>query len=231
MFYIVSTPIGNLGDISLRALEVLKNVDFIACEDTRKTQILLKKYEIKTRTFSYHVHSSDSKVANIKKILSEGKDIALVSDAGTPGINDPGTRLIKELRKENFEISVIPGSSAFLSALSLSGFSTNVFTFLGFIPNKKGRQKFINNINNITNTVVFYESSHRIIKCLKEVSDLLTGDRRVAVVREITKIYEESVILEVEEINDFIEDYKARGEYVVVVSELHKCGKISGKML
>lgn len=218
MFYIVSTPIGNLEDMTLRSIRVLKEVDLIACEDTRKTSILLNKYEIKTKTISYHAHSKDKKSNYLVDLLKSGKNIALVSDAGTPGVSDPGVRLIAEIRENNIPISVIPGASAFLSALSLSGFALDEFTFLGFPPNKSKRLKFFEKINQISTTVVFYESSHRILKCLTEIEKVIKEDRKICVCRELTKMFEESIILEKKDIENYVKTHKPKGEYVVVIA-------------
>jgi len=217
MLYIVSTPIGNLSDISTRAIETLTTVDVIACEDTRKTQIITSKFNIDTQRISYHSKSGNSKTDKMINLLKDGKDIALVSDAGTPGINDPGFRLIRKAKENNIQITTIPGPSAFLSALIMSGFQLNEFVFMGFIPNKKGRMKFLEEIKASTKTTVFYESCHRISKCLNKISEIFGPNREIAIVREITKMFEECINIKVGEIQDFLSDYKARGEYVVVV--------------
>lgn len=180
--YIVATPIGNLQDISLRALEVFKSVDIIVCEDTRVTGKLLNRYKIKKPLLSFHQHSSKSASHKVIELLREGKDLAYVSDAGTPGIQDPGNKLIAtllqsaelriknyELRKAKIEIIPIPGVSALIALASVSGLPTDSFLFLGFLPKKKGRQKFLQEIADSKRTVVFYESSHRIVKTLKEL--------------------------------------------------------------
>ena len=179
--YIVGTPIGNLEDISLRALRILGEVDFILCEDTRVTRKLLSHYDIKTRTISYHQHSDEKKNKEILKLLEQGKNLALVTDAGTPGISDPGGKLVaavvgscRETNSEDIKIRVesVPGPSAVTAALSISGIPTDKFIFLGFPPNKKGRQKFIKKIFDACFPVVVYESKHRIIKFLDELEEM-----------------------------------------------------------
>ncbi|MFH1671638.1 MAG: 16S rRNA (cytidine(1402)-2'-O)-methyltransferase [Candidatus Portnoybacteria bacterium] len=187
MLYIISTPIGNLGDISLRATETLKNVDLILCEDTRTTKKLLDRYEIKTSTISYHQHSKLKKLEYISEQLKKGKNIALVSDAGTPTISDPGAKLVEYLlgKLPDLEAIPIPGPCAAVAALSVSGFPADKFVFLGFPPIKKKRKKFFQEIKEIKRTIVFYESPHRIIKTLKELQDT-----NIVVCRELTKKFE-----------------------------------------
>lgn len=190
--YIVATPIGNLGDITLRALEVLKSVDFVLCEDTRVTKKLLTHYEIKTATKSFHHHSTPKVYHEILELLQEGKHLALVSDAGTPGISDPGNNLIDFLSRRNPEITIvpIPGASALLAALSVSGFPTDSFLFLGFPPHKKGRKKFFELASKSEYTVAFFESSHRIQKALVELAECLDQNKTILVGRELTKKFE-----------------------------------------
>ncbi len=216
MLYIVSTPIGNLEDITLRALRILKEADLIAAEDTRHSQILLNKYEIKTPTISFHSYSGDEKLSKIIDLLKEGKNIALISDAGTPGISDPAYKLIKSAIENDIEINAVPGASALLSALVVSGSHMNEFTYLGFLPLKKGRQTLLKSLTEEKRTLVIYESPHRILKTL---SDLLTylGDRKIAVCRELTKKFEET---RRELISESIEHFKQKnpkGEFVLVI--------------
>lgn len=248
--YIVATPIGNLGDITLRALETLKAVDFILCEDTRVTKKLLDHYEINKSTISYHQHSPESKSREIIKLLSEGKNLALVTDAGTPGISDPGGILVSVIARSersegrgnpkvrsakyvgsknegittvapsglprNDNITPIPGACAAITALSISGFPTDKFTFLGFPPHKNKRQKFFKEAMAIENTVVFYESGHRIKKCLTELQGLLDSKRQLVVCRELTKKFETIYRGNIEEIINNMTD--ERGEFVVVIN-------------
>ncbi|MBI5400783.1 MAG: 16S rRNA (cytidine(1402)-2'-O)-methyltransferase [Candidatus Yonathbacteria bacterium] len=204
--YIVGTPIGNLEDITLRALRVLKEVDLILCEDTRVTKRLLSKYEITTPTMSYHAQSKLAKVDKILSLLEEGKNLALVSDAGTPCISDPGMLLVSQVC-EKFGLSAvrsaqagdevaivpIPGPSALITALSASGVSVAEFTFLGFLPHKKGRETLFKEIAESERVIVFYESTHRIEKALESLEKFCGADRWIIVARELTKIYEEFV--------------------------------------
>lgn len=224
-FYVVATPIGNLGDITLRAIETLKNVDLILCEDTRVTKKLLDKYNIETPTLSYHAHSKLSKTDKIIKLLEEGKDLALVSDAGTPGISDPGAILVSKI-KENFEeekvqVIPIPGASAVISALSASGLPTHEFTFLGFLPHKKGRETIFKEIAESKRTYAFYESPHRILKTLESL-EKFCPKKKVCIARELTKIYEEFKTGTPEEVLEYLKQnpIKQKGEFTVLVSPL-----------
>lgn len=219
--YIVATPIGNMEDITLRALRILKEVDYILCEDTRTTQNLLNRYEIKTKTMSYHAHSSKNKEEVAINLLRGGKNIALVSDAGTPCISDPGVLLVSNARKEfgsEAKISPIPGPSALISALSASGISSAEFVFLGFIPHKKGRETIFKEIANSKKVIVFYESTHRIMKTLMSLIKH-APKFKVVIGRELTKQFEEFVEGTAEEVLKYFTDNsdKQRGEFVVIV--------------
>lgn len=222
-FYIVGTPIGNLEDITFRAVKILKTVDYILCEDTRSTSILLKKWDIDVPTLSYHAHSGEFKIEKILGLLSEDKNLALVSDAGTPCISDPGSFLIKNIKERMPEVKVlaIPGPSAIISALSVSGLPASNFTFLGFLPHKKGREKIFNFIKDNSITSVFYESPHRILKSLETMANLIP-DRKVVLAKELTKIFEEVISGTPSEILNYFKDNpdKVRGEFVVMVSGL-----------
>lgn len=189
---IVATPIGNLGDITFRAIETLKMVDLVLCEDTRVTKKLLSHFEIGTPTMSYHHHSTEAKMREILGLLQEGKQVALVSDAGTPGISDPGNILINFLVHEDSSIVITsaPGVSAVITALSISGFRTDKFVFLGFPPHKKGRQTFFADLAKNQHTVVFYESNHRIVKCIQELTQVLPLEKEICICRELTKKFE-----------------------------------------
>ena len=215
--YIVGTPIGNLEDITLRALRVLKEVDLILAEDTRVTKRLLDKYEIKKQMWSYHQHSTESKVQEIIKELEAGKNLALVCDAGTPGIGDPGGMLVGAVVKLSPDTLVIPipGANAAITALSASGFPTDQFLFLGFPPHKKGRETFFKKVAESDVTVVFYESTHRIIKALSQ----LPPDREIVVARELTKKFETIYRGKAGDLISQLADPKAetRGEFVVIV--------------
>lgn len=218
--YIVATPIGNLEDISQRALRILSEADLILCEDTRVTQRLLDRYQIRVKTMSYHQHSEIQKTKEIIGLLKEGKNIALVSDAGTPGISDPGNRLIAELfEAEPASISVVPvpGPSALTAAASIAGFSMDKFIFLGFPPVKKKRKKFFEEAVDSGYPAVFYESPYRIIKTLKEIS-ILT-DRKITVCRELTKKFETIYRGTAQEIAQELGKGEARGEFVVILKE------------
>lgn len=219
---IIATPIGNLEDITLRALRVLREADLILCEDTRVTAKLLAKYEIKKPLLSYHSHSKLAKVEKIFELLEEGKSLALVSDAGTPGISDPGSLLVAQVR-ERFGNSVtvepIPGPSALTAALSAAGVPASEFLFLGFLPHKKGRETLFKEIAESKRTVVFYESPHRIVKTLESLKKYVP-ENRVVIAREITKVYEEFLSGTASELQDKFEKSpeKVRGEFVVMVA-------------
>lgn len=226
VLYVVATPIGNLADISFRAIDVLKNVDLILCEDTRVTSKLLERYEIKTPTLSYHQHSQSQKVEEIVRLLKEGKNLALVSDAGTPGISDPGNKLIKELTDSiinELKVIPIPGASALTAAASVSGFPTDRFLFLGFPPLKKKRKKFFQEIVSSEYPVIFYESPYRIIKSLRDLERFaqmpkqINADREIVVCRELTKKFETIYRGNIAEVIKEIEKGKIKGEFVVVV--------------
>ena len=220
--YIVATPIGNMEDMTLRALKVLGQVDIILCEDTRETKKLLMKYQIDKPTLSYHAQSKLSKVDKIFSLFEEGKDIALVSDAGTPTISDPGCLLVEQVRARfQGEVAIvpIPGASAVLAALSVSGFPSSEFVFLGFLPHKKGRETLFREIASSKRTIVFYESPHRMEKTLASLAEHLEAERRILVSREITKLYEEHVRGTLFEVVSYFKDHPdhIRGEFVVVV--------------
>ena len=193
--YVVATPIGNLEDITLRALRVFKECDVVLCEDTRVTKKLLTRYDIPTLLLSYHAHSGVAKYDKILELLGEGKTLALVSDAGTPTISDPGARLVDAVRDQypDVRVAVIPGPNALEAALSVAGVAAHSFLFLGFPPHKKGRNTFFDTVTKSDHTVVFYESPHRIVKALESLSERLHDDVRVVVCRELTKLHEDVV--------------------------------------
>ncbi len=223
ILFIVATPIGNLSDMTFRAIETLKSVDFVVCEDTRVTQKLLKHYSIETKTMSYHQHSTGQKVQEIVELLEQGKNLALVSDAGTPGISDPGNLLIGEIyERKKFEVQVIPipGASAIISALSVSGFPTDKFLFLGFPPHKKKRQKFFQTVADSSYTVGFYESSHRIAKALESLGAFLEPDREMCVCREISKAFESVYRGNIQKILD--QKIPEKGEFVIIIKGKEK---------
>ena len=216
---IVATPIGNMEDMTLRALRVLKEADYILCEDTRVTGNLLKHYDIKTKTRRYDAHASESVHAGILKDLEVGKKITLVSDAGTPGISDPGVMLVTRARQARARIDAIPGASALTAAFSIAGIMGNSFVFLGFVPQKKGRQTFFKSLPTYNIPVMFYEAPHRIMKTLESLKDNLAIDSKVVVARELTKMFEEVVTGSPEEVFQYFTDHPdhVRGEFVVMV--------------
>ncbi len=220
VLYVVATPIGNLEDITLRALRILGEVDLIACEDTRVTKKLLSHHQIDTPTVSFHAHSGTLKFDKLLAALAEGRSVALVSDAGTPAISDPGARLIARVREElpDVRIESVPGPSALTAALSIAGIDESDFLFLGFLPHKKGRQTMLREAVNTPRVVVFYESSHRILKALVELA-ALTSTRRVIVVRELTKLHEEVIAGTPEEVATRLqsESVKQKGEFVLML--------------
>jgi 16S rRNA (cytidine1402-2'-O)-methyltransferase len=217
MLYIIATPIGNLEDISARALRILQEVDLIAAEDTRTSGVLLKKYQITTPMTSFHSYSDDRKVQELVEKLVAGKKVALISDAGTPGISDPGFLLVRAARAAGVTVCPIPGASAFLAALSASGLPINHFLYLGFLPMKKGRQTMLKKLQDEENTIVFYESPHRILKTLKEFSEYFP-ERRLVVAREITKIFEEFASGSPAELLDHFSKKNPKGEFVVIMA-------------
>lgn len=218
--YVVATPIGNMEDITMRALRILREVDYVLCEDTRVTGNLLKHYDIKTKLKRYDAHTSEKVHAEIVADLEEGKQIALVSDAGTPGVSDPGVFLVAQVRESGAgRIDAVPGPSAVTAAFSIAGLAGNQFSFLGFVPQKKGRQTFFQELGNYDHPVIFFESTHRIMKTLESLKTTLPAETKVLVAREITKLYEEVVSGNAEYVFDYFTTYpdKVRGEYVVLV--------------
>jgi 16S rRNA (cytidine1402-2'-O)-methyltransferase len=225
-FYIVGTPIGNLEDMTFRAVRILKSVDLILCEDVSNAQKILKYFEINTKCTNYFAKSRLTKIDEIISSLSEGKNIALISDAGMPTISDPGSLLIKkiyEAKKENNEIGVkvVPGPTALTSSFSLSGLSGNEFVFFGFLPHKKGRETIFKEILNNERVSIFYESVHRFMKVIDSLDKILTIDREVVVCRELTKIHEQVVRGNIKEVKEYFlkNKDKIRGEFVVLVDK------------
>ena len=217
--YLVATPIGNLSDISMRAIETLKNVDIIACEDTRNTIRLLNHFEIKGHLTSYHEYNKIDKAYELCEKVKEGNNIAFVSDAGMPAISDPGYELVDIAYKEGVEVTVVPGASAVVSALAISGISSRRFAFEGFLPADKNEKKeILTELSQESRTLILYEAPHRLLKTLKELFEYM-GDRNIAIVREITKLHEEVLR---GKLADIIADYESekiaiRGEYVLVI--------------
>ncbi|KND47902.1 MAG: 16S rRNA (cytidine(1402)-2'-O)-methyltransferase [Parcubacteria bacterium C7867-004] len=220
---VVATPIGNLGDITLRAIETLRQADVIACEDTRVTAKLLQRFDIEKPLLIFHARSGRLATSRILALLAEGKRVALVTDAGTPGISDPGSALVREVRNTlgaDARIEAIAGPSAVTAALSIAGVQTDEFVFLGFLPHKKGRQTLFKEIAESERTMVFYESPHRIEKALAVLAESLGDDRKVIVCRELTKLHESVIEGTAQEV---MEHYQARqdqvrGEFVVIVA-------------
>ena len=221
--YIVPTPIGNLGDFTYRAKEVLSDVSRIYAEDTRTSKKLLIKYEIKTPIFSYHQHNEHKIVESLVKEIKEKKiKIALISDAGTPGISDPGYLLVNKAKENNINIFCLPGATSIIPALIQSGFPTEEFSFFGFLPHKKGRKTKLQKIINQKSTVIVLESPHRLIKLLKELKKELKNQRLISISRELTKIYEENIRGTAEELLLHFESKKIKGEIVVVIDKVSK---------
>lgn len=214
--YIVATPIGNLADFTFRAKEILETVQLIACEDTRHTGILLKHYNIQTPKLSFHSHSGQAKIDKIMDYLNQGDDVALVSDAGTPGISDPGYNLVQAALENKITVIPIPGASAVITALCASGLPTDKYLYLGFLPVKKGRQTIFKKIAESEHTVVFYESPHRLIKTLTQLRDHLKPEVKVSVAKELTKIYETFYRGTLEEVIKSLPE-TIKGEYVVMI--------------
>ena len=216
MLYIVSTPIGNLKDITFRAVETLQNCDLIAAEDTRHTRKLCNHYEIKTPLTSYFDHNKSVKTDKIIKLLKEGKDVSLVTDAGTPGISDPGYRLINVAKENDIPITVVPGSTALIAALTLSGLPCDRFVFEGFLPVKSNaRRKRLEELKGEGRTIIFYESPHRILKSLKDIEDVLDNPE-ITVVRELTKKFEEVKRGRANQLGDHFQENSPRGEFVTL---------------
>ena len=216
--YLVATPIGNLGDITLRALETLKNVDLILAEDTRKTIKLLNHFSISKPMISFYRHNEGTKTNQVIQMLKEGKNLALVSDAGTPAISDPGEDLVKEAIREEIEIIPIPGAVAFIQGLIVSGFDTSRFVFEGFLPMNKGnRRDHLKALEKEERTMLFYEAPHKLKRTLKDLAEYFGKERRVVISREITKIHEEHLRMTLQEAIDYFEENEVKGEFVVLL--------------
>ncbi|MGE5679499.1 MAG: 16S rRNA (cytidine(1402)-2'-O)-methyltransferase [Bacillota bacterium] len=217
--YIVSTPIGNLKDITLRALEVLNEIDFVVCEDTRVTGFLLSHFEIKKELVSFNAQNESSKIDYVLNRIKNGESCALVSDAGTPGISDPGARLVSAAIRNNVPIQAIPGVTAAITALSISGLPTDSFIYEGFIPQKKGRQKKLQQLSEENRTIIIYESTYRIEKLLKELNEYMP-ERIIVVARELTKKFEEVWRGKASELLESLSQKILKGEFVVVISPI-----------
>lgn len=218
--YIIATPIGNLEDMTLRAIRLLKEVDVVLCEDTRVTGKLLKHYEIDAKTYSFNSHASDAKFDKVIELLNEEKDIAIVSDAGTPTISDPGSKLVEFVQKESpdTKIVAVPGASALVASLSISGVPSSEFTFLGFLPHKKGRETLFKEIASSTRPYVFYESPHRLLKALKSLNEF-SPEKNIVIAKEVTKIHESIHHGKAIDLYDFFDKNpdRLKGEFVIIV--------------
>lgn len=215
--YLVPTPIGNLEDITLRALNVLKSVDVILAEDTRTSGVLLRHYDIHQPLYSYHIHNEHQVVERWVERMHKGESVALITDAGTPGISDPGFLLVRAALAENLIMECLPGATAFVPALVKSGLPADKFVFEGFLPHKKGRQTRLQQLVEETRSVVLYESPHRLLKLLEQLKVLVSPERKVSVSRELTKVYEETITGTVEEVINHYSEGKVKGEIVVVL--------------
>lgn len=218
--YIVPTPIGNLQDITLRAIEVLKSVDYIAAEDKRVTGILLKHFDIHTPMISYHQHNETHQAKNIIELILQGKSIALVSDAGTPGVSDAAYEVVNYAIENGIQIETLPGAVAFIPALINSGFPTHRFCFEGFLPLKKGRKSRWEALQNEERTIVLYESPHRLLKTLQEIEEYLGKETLLSISREISKLYEETLRGTVTELIYHFQDKTPKGEFVIVIHKI-----------
>jgi 16S rRNA (cytidine1402-2'-O)-methyltransferase len=217
MLYIVPTPLGNLKDITLRSIEVLNSVDFILCEDTRTSSKLLSHYKIQKPLSPYHQHNEHKIVQHLVDQLLEGKTIALITDAGTPGISDPAFLLVRECVKNNIRVETLPGATAFVPALINSGLPASRFAFEGFLPLKKGRQTLLIKLSEDDRTLIFYESPMRLVKTLHDFITFFGADRKCAVSRELTKMFEENFRGSLQEVHDHFAEKNVKGEVVIVV--------------
>lgn len=215
--YIVPTPIGNLEDITLRSINVLIDSDLVLCEDTRRSKILMSHYKINTQLKSFHKFNEHKEVDSIVDQIKEGKKISLISDAGTPGISDPGFLIVRTCVESEIEIECLPGATAFVPALINSGIPSDKFVFEGFLPVKKGRKTRLKTLSNEERTMIFYESPHKILKTLNDFKLNFGSERKISISRELTKVYEENIRGTVEEVISFFGDKKIKGEIVIVV--------------
>ncbi len=218
VLYLVPTPIGNLGDMTYRGVEILKSVSCILAEDTRTSGVLLKHYEIKTATQSFHAFNEHQKIKQLISRLKNGEKLALITDAGTPGISDPGFLIVREAVKEGLKVESLPGATAFVPALVKSGFPCDRFVFEGFLPHKKGRKTKFEEIAAESRTVVVYESPHRIVKTLHQLKEFLGDTRMISVSRELTKKFEETVTGTADELIAHFEEGQVKGEFVIVIA-------------
>lgn len=216
--YIVPTPIGNLDDITLRAIRVLQEVDFILAEDTRTSSVLLRHLGIEKRMHAHHKFNEHATVQMVAEAIAGGRTVALISDAGTPGISDPGFLLVRTCVDQGIEVETLPGATAAIPALIQSGFPCDRFCFEGFLPQKKGRMKTLEALANEERTMIFYESPFRVVKCLEQMAEVFGGDRRVSVSRELSKKFEQTVRGTLLEVADHFRENEPKGEFVIVVA-------------
>lgn len=217
MLYVVPTPVGNMEDMTFRAIKVLKEVDFILAEDTRTSSVLLHHYDIKNELHSHHKFNEHQTCQRVVERLLAGQSAALISDAGTPGISDPGFMLVRECVRNGIEVQTLPGATAFVPALVSSGLPCDKFVFEGFLPQKKGRQKRLGELKDETRTIVFYESPYRVVKTLEQFAEVFGTERPVSCCREISKVHEESVRGTVAEVLQHFKEHEPKGEFVIVL--------------
>ncbi len=223
--YIVPTPIGNLDDITLRAIKVLSDADFILAEDTRTTSFLLKHLGIEKKLYSHHKFNEHATSASVAEAIGEGRTVALVSDAGTPGISDPGFLLVRTCVEAGIEVETLPGATAFVPALVQSGFPCDRFCFEGFLPQKKGRTKRLQELSEEPRSIIFYESPYRVVKCLEQLAETFGPERKVSVSRELTKKFEQTVRGTLAEVAEYFRQHEPKGEFVIVVAGSPKAEK------
>ncbi len=216
--YIVPTPIGNLEDITLRAIRTLKEADYILAEDTRTTAFLLKHLGIEKKLYSHHKFNEHATAASVAEAIGEGRTVALVSDAGTPGISDPGFLLVRTCVEAGIEVETLPGATALIPALVQSGFPCDRFCFEGFLPQKKGRTKRLEELKEDSRSIIFYESPFRVVKCLEQLAEVFGEDRKVSVSRELTKKFEQTVRGTIAEVVAHFREHEPKGEFVIVVA-------------
>lgn len=217
MLYIVPTPVGNMEDMTFRAIRILREADVILAEDTRTSSILLHHYEIKNQLLSHHKFNEHQTAKHIVERLLAGQTIALISDAGTPGISDPGFLLVRECIRAGVEVQALPGATAFVPALVSSGLPCDKFCFEGFLPQKKGRQKRLNELKDEKRTMIFYESPYRIVKALQQFIEIFGEERQISVCREISKVHEESVRGTLKEVLEHFTEHEPKGEFVMIL--------------
>ena len=225
--YIVPTPIGNLDDITLRAIKTLEQADYILAEDTRTTAFLLKHLGIEKKLYSHHKFNEHATAASVAEAIGEGRTVALVSDAGTPGISDPGFLLVRTCVEAGIEVETLPGATALIPALVQSGFPCDRFCFEGFLPQKKGRTKRLQELAEESRSIIFYESPFRVVKCLEQLSEVFGADRKVSVSRELTKKFEQTVRGTIVEVLQHFREHEPKGEFVIVVAGCPKPEKES----